>query len=179
MLTKKEKTVQIEDGKKLLKDNQTMIFLDLTGVDAETTKQLRRLVRAEGGAMKVLKKRLLRVAMKEAGFDFDPEQFTSQLATIFAPKDISEIAGSVYTFLKKNHTKKDAKPILGGYDILAKNFLDAAMVNQIGQLPSRDVLLGQVVGTLAGPIRAFLYVLSEKAKMVDVPRQSEATAGAN
>lgn len=167
MLTKKEKAVQIEEGKKLLKDNQTMIFLDLTGVDAETTKQLRRLVRAEGGAMKVLKKRLLRVAMKEAGFDFDPEQFTSQLATIFAPKDISEIAGSVYSFLKKNQGKKEAKYILGGYDIAAKNFLDAVMVNKIGQLPSREVLLGQVVGTLAGPIRAFMYLLSEKSKMVE------------
>lgn len=167
MLTKAQKSAHIEEGRKLLKENQTMIFLDLTGVDAETTKQLRRLVRAEGGSMKVLKKRLLRVAMKEAGFDFDPEQFESQLATIFAPKDISEIAGSVYNFLKKNEGKKEAKYILGGYDILAKNFLDAAMVNQIGQLPSREVLLGQVVGTLAGPIRAFLYLLNEKAKMVE------------
>ena len=34
----------------------------------------------------------------------------------------------------------------------------------VGSLPSRDVLLGRVVGVLAGPIRAFMYVLSEKAK---------------
>lgn len=168
MLTKAQKTVEIEEGKKLLKENQTMVFLDLKGVDAETTKQLRRLVRAEGGTMKVLKKRLLRVAMKDAGFDFDPEQFESQLATVFVPKDISEIAGPIYSFLKKNVLIKDKQSILGGFDLVAKNFLDAPMVNQIGQLPSREVLLGQVVGVLAAPIRALLYVLSEKSKMVEV-----------
>ena len=167
MLTKAQKSAYIEEGKKLIKENQTMVFLNLNGVDAETTKQLRRLVRAQGGAMKVLKKRLLRVAMKDAGLDFNPEQFESQLATIFAPKDISEIAGVIYDFLKKNQGKKEAEYILGGFDLVAKNFFDAAMVNKIGQLPSRDVLLGQVVGTLAGPIRAFMYLLSEKSKMVE------------
>ena len=178
MLTRKQKAEHIEEGKKLLKENHTMVFLDLSGVDAETTKLLRRMVRAEGGEMRVMKKRLLRVAMKDAGFDFNPEQFESQLATVFVPKDISEIAGPLYDFLKKANAAKENKNILGGFDILAKNFLDAEMVTKIGQLPSREVLLGQVVGTLAGPIRAFLYVLNEKAKMVDLPRQSEAAAGA-
>ena len=38
------------------------------------------------------------------------------------------------------------------------------MVKQIGQLPSREILLGRVVGMLVSPIRMFLYVLDQKSK---------------
>ena len=40
----------------------------------------------------------------------------------------------------------------------------------IGKLPSREVLLAQVAGMLAAPIKMFLYVLNEKAKMVEIKK---------
>ncbi|MBI4993801.1 50S ribosomal protein L10 [Candidatus Wolfebacteria bacterium] len=162
MLTKAQKSQHIEESKKLIKDSKFLTFIDFSGTAVEDIKKLRLALREVGAKMKVFKKKLLRVALKDIGIDFNPEQFDLQLGTIFSDKDISEIAGPVYKFSKG---LKDAQfKILGSYDLSAKNFLDAEAVKKIGQLPSREVLLGQLVGMLASPIRMFLYVLDQKSK---------------
>jgi ribosomal protein L10 len=42
--------------------------------------------------------------------------------------------------------------------------MDAAQVIYIGKLPPREVLLGQLLGMLASPIRSFMYLLDQKSK---------------
>lgn len=162
MLTKKQKSQHIEESKKIIQDNKTLIFIDFTGTIVEDMKKLRRILLGIGGKMKIIKKKLLRVAFKESNLDFNPEQFDSQVATILAQKDISELAGPIYKFSKE--TKNKNFKILGGYNLIEKNFIEAEIVKQIGQLPSREVLLGRVVGMLASPIKMFLYVLDQKSK---------------
>ncbi|MEE8131581.1 MAG: 50S ribosomal protein L10 [Candidatus Paceibacterota bacterium] len=155
MLTKKQKAEQVEEGQKLLKENKSLIFVDFSGKGVGDISALRRTLRELGAKFKVIKKRLMRVIFEKQGIDFNPEQFESQLGTVFTDKNISEIAGPVY--------KSDIK-ILGGYDLSEKNFIDAEKVNFIGKLPSREILLGQLVGMLSAPIKMFMRVLSEKSK---------------
>lgn len=164
MLTKEQKSKYIEEGKKLLQGNKTVVFADFTGLTVGETTQLRRILKDLGGKMKVIKKKLMRIAFEKSGVDFNPEQFESQAAMIFAPSDISEVAGPVYKFGKDKDKEKRGFKILGAYDLSAKNFFDAETVKKIGQLPSREILLGQLVGMLAAPIKMFMYVLNEKSK---------------
>lgn len=166
MLTKQQKLKQIEESKEILKDNQSLVFVDFSGVTMEELKKLRRALKEVGAKMKVFKKKLLRIAFKESGMDFNPEQFESQAATVFSDKDISEIAGSVYKFSKS--LKKDSSfGILGAYNLLDKLFIDAETVKKIGQLPPKEILLGQLVGMLSMPIKMFMNVLNEKVKTVE------------
>lgn len=164
MLTKEQKSKYIEEGKKLLQENKTVVFADFTGLTVGETTQLRRILKDLGGKMKVIKKKLMRIAFERKGIDFNPEQFESQAAMIFSPADISELAGPVYKF-GKDKEKRGFK-LLGAYDLSVKNFFDAETVKRIGQLPSREILLGQLVGMLAAPIKMFMYVLNEKSKKV-------------
>jgi len=55
----------------------------------------------------------------------------------------------------------------GAYDMEGKVFMDAVTTKKIGQLPSREVLLSQLVGVLSAPISMFLYILTERGKMVE------------
>lgn len=164
MLTKQQKSQQVEESKKIIKDNKSLIFVDFTGTIVEDVKKLRRVLREVGGKMKVIKKKLLRVAFKESNLDFNPEQFDAQVGTIATQKDIFDIAGSVYKFSKS--IKNDKFKILGAYDLIEKKFIEGAVVKQIGQLPSREILLGRLAGMLTAPIRMFLYVLDQKSKKV-------------
>lgn len=157
MLTKKQKIQQIEDGQKLLKENKSLIFIDFGGKGVKDLSALRKTLREVGANLKVVKKRLMRVIFEKQGIDFNPEQFKSQLGTIFAPKEIFEIAGQVY---------KSKIEILGGYDLSTKNFMDAEKVKFIGNLPPREILLGQLVGMIASPLKMFMFVLNEKSKKV-------------
>ena len=158
MLTKQQKAEQIKEGKKAISNSQSLVFIDFSGKTVEDLKKLRRVLLDIGAKLKVIKKKLLRGAFKESGIDFNPEQFESQVGTIFSDKDILGIAGPIY---------KSELKILGGYDLFAKNFIDAETVRKIGRLPSREILLGQLVGMISAPIKMFMHVLSEKSKMVE------------
>ena len=162
MLTKAQKAKYVEKGEALLKDSKVLVFTDFTGVGVEDIGKLRNALKEVGAKFKVIKKTLMRVALKKSGIEFTPEQFDSQVGTIFSERDISEVAGPVYKFGKDK--EKQGFKILGAYDMIAKNFMDAEMVRRIGQLPSREVLLGQLVGMIAFPIKSFLFVLDQKAK---------------
>ncbi|MEK7635940.1 MAG: 50S ribosomal protein L10 [Patescibacteria group bacterium] len=165
MLTKKQKAEYIKEGKDILKNSHFLVFIDFTKTSVEDLKKLRRVLRDAGAKLKVIKKRLLNIAFKESGFDFDHSKFESQIGTIFSEKDIPEIAASVYKFSKEINNKEFK--ILGGYDLSAKNFLEAEFVKMLGQLPPREILLSQLVGMLQSPISKLLYVLNEKSKMVE------------
>ena len=119
MLTKVQKAKQIDEGEKLLDKSQSLIFVDFTGTNVADMKKLRRGLREIGAKLKVIKKKLLRIALERKKIDFNPEQFESQVGTVFAENSVEGIAAPVY---------KSGLKILGGYDLSAKNFLDAERV---------------------------------------------------
>lgn len=155
-LTKAQKTKQIQDAARLLKESRTLVFVDFTGTPVEELRKLRADLRVEEATMKVVKKRLLKIAFKDAGIEFDPLQFGAQVGTVFSTGELSGVAGVVQRFSKG----KERFAILGAYDLAGRAFLDANTVVAIGKLPSREVLLAQVVGGLSAPLRVFLYVLN-------------------
>jgi len=176
MLTKTQKNKIIEEVQNLVKTNKILLFTDFTGTSVGEIKLLRRLVSNLDAKYKVIKKKLMRVALENLNINFNPEQFESQLGTIFSSNDISEIAAPVYKFFKEVEKKGFSArggpalsgKILGAYDLEKGEFLDGDFVRKIGQLPSREILLAQLAGMLSAPVRMFLYVLDQKTKqMVD------------
>lgn len=164
MLTKAEKKEQIELGVDLTKKSKALVFADFTGVSIEEIKKLKSELRKAGAQFKVIKKRLLKLALKDAGVDFDPTQFDAQVGTVFATGDLSTVAGSVYKFSKDLEKAKKNFAILGAYDGVEKIALDKNQFLVIAKLPSREILLAQLVGVMSGPIRAFMYIADQLSK---------------
>lgn len=171
MLTKDQKKKQVELGQNLLKKSKTLIFADFTGVDTASVRKLKMDIKKAtatagqaGATFKVIKKRLLKISLKNSGIDFDPLQFTAQVGTFFIPEDLSSIAGVIYKFAKElARSKKDFK-VLGAYDLVAKIPVSAEEFTVVAKLPSREMLLAMVMGAITGPLRAFIYILSELSK---------------
>lgn len=164
MLTKQQKIKLVGKAEEIISQNKNLVFVDFSGIKVEDLRKLKQTLREFGAQLKVIKKKLLRIAFQNKKIDFNPEQFESQTGVIFTQKDISEISGPIYKFFKE--VEKKGFKILGAYDLFAKNFSDAEMVKKIGQLPSREILLAQLVGAIAAPIRMLMYVLGEKNKKV-------------
>ena len=165
MKTRDQKKVIIAETQDLIKNSRNMIFVNFTGTGVEDIKELKKTLRPLGSTVRVVNKKLLRVSLEKAGVDFNPQQFETQLATVFSTADISDVAGPVFKFFKTK--EKKGFDIYGAYDLEGKAAMDAVMTKKIGQLPSREVLLSQVVGVLAAPISMLLYVLTERGKMVE------------
>ncbi len=162
MKTKAQKIKKVEEGGKIVDERNTLIFADFSGTKVNDMNALRKSLHALESKFEVFKKRLFRVALQKKGFEFNPETLEGQLGVIYTDKRMDEIAGPVYKFAKQFKTFK----ILGGINIKEKEFIPGNQVEAIGQLPPREVLIAQVVGTIAAPMSAFLYVLSERSKQL-------------
>ena len=177
MKTRKQKSEIVESSAKLLSGNESLIFADFSGIPVSAINELKSRLRDLGGTYKAIKKRLFRVALKNAGHDFDPTQFEAQLAVIFIPGDLTLAASTVYAFSKELAKNKQDFKILGAYEILKKQFLTAEEFTVIAKLPTKDQLLGMVVGVLVGPIRGFMHVVSELSKRTaSVSQEAEVKA---
>lgn len=160
MKTKQQKEEAVKEGVKKFSVSGSAIFTDFSGTKVENIRSLKKSLRETEAEFGVIKKRLLKIILKENGIDFDPTSYEAQVGTILAKGDISTAAGKVYKFSKEFENFK----ILGGLDLAKKEALGADAVKAIGQLPSRDILLAQLMGVLTAPLRMFMYILQEKSK---------------
>lgn len=158
--TKEQKTKSIERDVEDLKKSKTVLLVDFTGTPTGRLNDLRKVVRGAGGAFRVIKKRLLKFVFGKENIDFEPKNFNGQAGVIFSPQEILETSSLVYKGIKGTDTFR----VLGGFDVGGKKFIEGEEIVKLGKLPSREVLLGQLVGMISAPIRMFLYVLNEKSK---------------
>jgi large subunit ribosomal protein L10 len=167
-LTKAQKVQQINLGVDKLKGSANLVFVDFNKVSVEDIKRLRKELKKQGADFKVLKKRILKIAFQKSGVDFDPLQFKAQLGTIFLPKDLSDFAAQIYKFSKElERAKKGEFKVLGSFDLSEKRFIDVNEFNTIAKLPSREVLLAQVVMMLTMPMKQLMQVLNERSKQIN------------
>lgn len=182
MKTRAQKGEELKKAKELLEKSQAMIFADFTKITAEDTRKLRIELKKSGASFLVIKKRLLGLILKEKGINADLKQFKTSVGTIFSEGGIDQSAGPAYKFFSTlavpDGAAKDVwvKHLLAGYDFKSAAVMDSTQVIAIGKLPSREVLLGQLLGMLSAPIRSFLYILDQKAKMGVAVVKEEAPA---
>ncbi|MBI3088889.1 MAG: 50S ribosomal protein L10 [Candidatus Colwellbacteria bacterium] len=160
MITKEKKVQLIEEGKKELEAAKVLLFADFEGSQVEELRELRKTLKNAGAKFKVLKKRLLRLVLQEKGIEFDPLKFEGQVGTIFSSGEISAIVQPVYKFSKEHPNFK----LMGGLNVETKEEVPFETIKMIGSLPSREILLAQLLGAMIAPLRGLMYILSEKSK---------------
>lgn len=172
MKTRAQKEEDLKQAERLVKNSKSLLFANFNAISAEDLRKLRREVSGSKAAFLVLKKRLLNVLFKQQGIEYDARQFDGPVGTVFASGDTQETSAALYRFFRDlsgtdlKAREENVKKILGGYDVEGRVAIPRETVMALGTLPSREVLLGQLLGMLAAPIRSFLYVLSEQSKKV-------------
>jgi len=125
------------------------------GLKVKEVEELRKLCRAEGIDYVVAKKTLLKLAFKDAGIiGADTDALEKPVAIAFSYGDEVAAARVLATFAKQH----EALEIAGG--VLEKSFVGIAQVKALASLPSRAILLGQVVRTIQAPVSGFVNVLA-------------------
>lgn len=161
MKTRAQKIETAKGVTEKLKSANTVVLTDFTGLTANGMNVLRKSLREVGMQFQVIKKRILKRVFGETGITLNPKEIEGQLGVVFSPKDIVGTAQPIYAFQKAN---KDIFRITGGVLMEEKKILTGETVAKIGGLPGREVLIAQIIGMFAAPIRSFLFVVNEKAK---------------
>ncbi len=131
----------------------------------DSFKKLRQELRGIGAEMKVAKKRLLNLVLKNNGVNFDLQTTKNQIAAIFSKTDMTGVAGMVSKFSKTLvKEKKGEFMVLAAYDAAEKRVIDAAEFKVIAALPSREVLLAQIAMMLTMPVKKLMIALNERSK---------------
>jgi large subunit ribosomal protein L10 len=141
----------------LLGDAKMTAFAKYEGLSVADLQTLRRAAREQGVTIKVVKNRLVRVAMQqtEALKSTETGAMTGQLLYAISSED--EVApAQVLAKFAKTH---DALQLVGAFSGEGKA-LDTAEVQALATLPSKNELIAQVLATLSSPLDGVLGGLS-------------------
>lgn len=173
-ISKSKKSAILVDLEAEFKNSKSVAFTAYTGITVADIQNLRTKLREGDARMVIAKKTLFKIAAKNAGLkDLTDESMEGPVAAVFSHED--ELAG--LQILEKS--KKDFKQIeiLGG--VFDGEILDKVKANQLAALPSKDALLGQIVGLLASPMRGFVgvgnQVISGFVRALDAVREQKAS----
>jgi len=157
-LTKAQKTKQIDSIKEKVAQQKSMVFVDFAKVASKDMFSLRKTLKETGCNLKIAKKTLVRVAFGQSNISYwnkIKSSIPGQLAVVFGMEDEIAPARIANKFAKEHETFK----ILGG--VFESRFIDREKVLVLANLPTRNELLGRLVGSLASSMTSFVRVLDK------------------
>ncbi len=155
-LNRSEKQAVIDEVNGLAAKAQTLVIAEYRGITVADMTKLRSAARSNGVSLSVLKNTLARRAVAGSAFDVVADQMTGPLIYGFSV-DAVAAAKVVADFAKTN----DKLVIRAG--AFAGKALDVNGVKQLANIPSKEVLLAQLVGLLQSPISRTARVLAAVA----------------
>lgn len=156
-LNRSEKEAVIADVTALAAKAQTLVLAEYRGLTVADMTALRNQARAAGVSISVLKNTLARRALAESGFAVVSEQMVGPLLYGFS-EDAVAAAKVVADFAKTN----DKLVIRAG--VYSGKALDTQEVKALASIPSKEVLLSQLLGLMQSPVARTARVLAALAE---------------
>lgn len=152
--TRKQKEEALKEASELVKDAKSMVFVGYHGLSVAQLSLLRKKLRAEMVAFRVVKKTLIKRILDQAKLDADVKNLGEGLAVAFALSDEVSAARVLAEFQKGNEALK----LYGG--IMESKFIDEASVIALSKLLSKPELYAKLVGSINAPISGFVNALA-------------------
>ena len=141
-----------------IKDAQAVVVVDYRGLTVAEDTQLRKALREAGVSYKVYKNTMIRFAAKGTAFEALEPNLEGPTALAVSKEDATAPARILAEFAKK----ADKLEIKGG--VVEDTYYDAKGMQVIATIPSREVLLGKLLGSMQSPITNFARVIKQIAE---------------
>ena len=141
-----------------IKDAQSVVLVDYRGLTVEQDTELRRKLREAGVTYKVYKNTFMNFAFKGTDFEALSEYLEGPSAIAIATEDATAPARVLSEFAKT----ADKLEIKAG--VVEGTVYDANGMKAIASIPSREVLISKLLGSLQSPITNFARVMNQLAE---------------
>ncbi|SFU42439.1 50S ribosomal protein L10 [Butyrivibrio sp. M55] len=148
----------VEEISEKIKDAQAVVLVDHRGLTVAQDTELRKKLREEGVTYKVYKNTMMNFAFKGTDFEQLGDLLNGPSAMAVSTTDPAAPARVLYDFAKQ----AKALEIKGG--VIEGKFYDAAAMTEIAEIPSKDVLLSKLLGSMQSPITNFARVIKQIAE---------------
>ena len=142
----------------VLNGAKSAVVVDYRGLTVEQDTALRKQLREAGVSYKVYKNTMIRFAAKGTEFEALEPHLEGPTALAVSKEDATAPARVLAEFAKK----ADKLELKGG--VVEGTYYDAAGIGVIASIPSREVLLGRLLGSMQSPIANFARVIKQIAE---------------
>lgn len=150
-INKVEKVKEIED--KFIRA-QCIVLANYQGINVEQDTQLRKQMREAGVEYKVYKNRLVKIVAEKLGYDFLMDHLEGAVSIAFGYDDVVMPAKILNDFSEKSGKISLKAGVVG------KEFYDGEKIQRLAKIPSRDVLIAKLLGSIRSPLSKFVYVVN-------------------
>jgi large subunit ribosomal protein L10 len=159
-MTREEKSIAIEDLTAKLAEANIIYIADTSGLNAETTSNLRRACFKAGIKLEVVKNTLLEKAMQASTNDYgDLSSVLKGNSSIF----IADIANAPAKIIK-DFRKKSEKPAFKGAYINGEIYIGDNLLDSLASLKSKEEVIGEIIGLLQSPAKRVIAALLNNAE---------------
>ena len=159
-MTREEKSIAIKDLTAKLAEANILYIADTSGLDAETTSNLRRACFKAGIKLEVVKNTLLEKAMEASENEY------GELPTILKGNSsifIATVANQPAKIIK-DFRKKSDKPLLKGAYINQEIYIGDNQLDALASLKSKEEVIGEIIGLLQSPAKRIISALLNNAE---------------
>jgi large subunit ribosomal protein L10 len=149
-----------------------LIVVDYTGLKVKQFSELRNRLFAAGASCTVAKNSYMRKVLTEAGLPDIGESLTGQTAFVTGSSEVFAAAKAI-----KNFEKEFKKPEMK-VGILGDAVLDSDKLKAIADIPSREAVLSQLLGTINEPAARIARIINKKFCPEDAASDAPAESGA-
>ena len=178
-----EKVAVVEEVRGRLSSANATLLTEYRGLKVDELARLRQAVREAGGEYRIYKNTLVRLAVADLGLSDLDDLLTGPTAVAFVDGDAVLVAKALRDFARA----QPALVVKGG--VLGTKVLSAADAGALADVAPREVVLAQLAGALAAPLRQlagllaavprnFAYGLSALVQKGGTTAPAEAPAGA-
>ena len=153
-----EKVETVDEVKARVETTSTAVVTEYRGLTVTEIQQLRKQLRGLGADYKVFKNSLVRRAITGTSVEPMTEFLVGPTAIAFVDGDVSAVAKAL-----KDFAKESPKLIIKG-GVLDGKALSLSDLVALADPPSRDVLLAQLAGLIASPLRTMAGLIKAVPK---------------
>ena len=139
-----QKEAVVEELGQIFSDSGVVVVAHYTGLTVAEMTDFRRRMKAAGGAVRVAKNRLAKIALEGTPSASIAEYLEGQTVIAYSEDPVAA-AKVVEDFVKDN----EKLVVLGG--AMGENALDRAGLKAVAAMPSREELIASIVGCIAAP----------------------------
>jgi large subunit ribosomal protein L10 len=165
---------EVEELKTVLSEAKLIISTDYRGLNVTEMSALRRAIRESGGTYRVAKNTLVKIASDEIGRPEISEIIVGPTGFVLSTDDPVGPARALMTHIQENRLDI---VVNGAY--LEGTLVNADRVKYLSNLPSREELIGKVLGQMNAPIANLVGVLSGTLRGLMTVLQAHIDQGGN
>ncbi len=155
------KQQQVEEIKAKISSAKSIVIIDYMGLNVAEDTAFRKDLRNAGVEYQVLKNRLVKLAFNELGYTQFDGALNGPTAVAFSSSDAIAPARIIVDNIKKLNKMKAKCGMVEG------EYLDEKGVKEIASIPSREILIAKMLGSMLSPITGLAVCLNKIAENME------------